>query len=364
MKNIENFKSFSKGVIFYLLCILGIYLGIKLFVFYMPFLFAFIISQILEPIIKFINKKTGLTRKSSSILVLAIFFVLIIFLITWGVVLLISETTNLLGGFNEYLEKIIIFVQNLGNKINLDKINLNNEIQRIFENTVAEFINEIGKFVKNFLTKFLNGISSLPTIFIYVIITILSTYFIASDKFYIIDQMEYHFPKKWVGKIRENVRKIVSSLGSYLKAEVTMIIISFFIVLIGLVIFNIFGFNIEYPVIMALLIGFVDALPILGCGTILIPWSIICFINQDISLASSLLGLYIFTIISKQFIEPKIVSNKIGIHPIYTLIAMYTGFKFLGVIGLLVGPILLIVFKNIFSNTIDKGIVNSIIEKG
>ena len=154
MKNIENFKSFSKGVIFYLLCVLGIYLGIKLFVFYMPFLFAFIISQILEPIIKFINKKTGLTRKSSSILVLAIFFVLIIFLITWGVVLLISETTNLLGGFNEYLEKIIIFVQNLGNKINLDKINLNNEIQRIFENTVAEFINEIGKFVKNFLTKF------------------------------------------------------------------------------------------------------------------------------------------------------------------------------------------------------------------
>lgn len=85
--------------------------------------------------------------------------------------------------------------------------------------------------------------------------------------------------------------------------------------------------------------------------------------NNDISLGSALLGLYIFTIISKQLIEPKIVSNKIGIHPIYTLIAMYTGFKFLGVIGLLIGPIILIILKNIFSNTLDRGIVNSIIEK-
>ena len=363
MKNIEGLKNFSKGVLFYIICIIAVYLSLKLFVFYMPFLIAFIISQILEPIIRLVNKKTGFTRKTSSILVLAIFFILIIFLITWGVVLLVSETTNLLGGFNQYLEKIIIFIQDFGNKINLEKINLNSEIKRIFENTATEFVNELGKFIKNFLTKFLNGMTSLPNICIYVVITILSTYFIASDKFYIIDQMEYHFPKKWVGKVRENVRKIVSSLGSYLKAEVTMIIISFFIVLIGLVIFNAFGLNIEYPVIMALLIGFVDALPILGSGTILIPWSIISFLNQDISLACALLGLYIFTIIIKQFIEPKIISNKIGIHPIYTLIAMYTGFKFLGIIGLLVGPIILIILKNIFSNTIDRGLINSIIEK-
>ena len=75
--------------------------------------------------------------------------------------------------------------------------------------------------------------------------------------------MEYHFPKKWVGKVRENVRKISSSLGSYLKAQIIIIIISFFIVLIGLVLFNTFGLNIEYPVIMAILIGFVEALPIL-----------------------------------------------------------------------------------------------------
>ena len=100
-----------------------------------------------------------------------------------------------------------------------------------------------------------------------------------------------------------------------------------------------------------------------GSGTVIIPWAIISFINHDITLGSSLLGLYIFTLLIKQFIEPKVVSNNIGIHPIYTLISMYTGFKFLGIIGLLAGPIVLIILKNIFSNVIDKGLINSVIDK-
>ena len=100
-----------------------------------------------------------------------------------------------------------------------------------------------------------------------------------------------------------------------------------------------------------------------GSGTIIIPWSIVCFVNKDITLGSCLLGLYVLVLLIKQFIEPKIVSNNIGIHPIYTLISMYTGFKFLGILGLLVGPIILIILKNIFSNVIENGLTNSLIDK-
>lgn len=221
---------------------------------------------------------------------------------------------------------------------------------------------KLGNIIKNYLSEFIKWIGKIPNFLVYLVITILSTYFISSDKFYILDRMEYHFPKKWIGKVREKTRKIKSSLGSYLKAEIIMIFISFVIVLVGLSIFNLIGLPIEYPLLMALIIGFVDALPILGSGTVLIPWSIISFINSDISLGAALLGLYIFTLLAKQFIEPKIVSNKIGIHPIFTLIAMYTGFKFLGLIGLLAGPIILIILKNVFSNTIDKGLVNSMLD--
>ena len=103
--------------------------------------------------------------------------------------------------------------------------------------------------------------------------------------------------------------------------------------------------NVDYPILMAIVIGFVDALPILGAGSVMIPWSIILFLNSNNSLAFSVIGLYIFIVVLKQLLEPKLVSNNIGIHPIFTLIAMYTGFKFLGLIGLLAGPIILIILK-------------------
>ena len=85
-------------------------------------------------------------------------------------------------------------------------------------------------------------------------------------------------------------------------------------------------------------------------------------LNENRGLAFALLGLYILTVVVKQILEPKLVSNKIGIHPIFTLIAMYTGFEIIGVLGLLLGPIMLVVLKNIFSTSIDKGIIKAILE--
>ena len=147
--------------------------------------------------------------------------------------------------------------------IKIDNWNINSNIKPIIENATVSFINESGNIIKNYLSEFIKWIGKIPNFFVYLVITILSTYFISSDKFYILDRMEYHFPKKWIGKLREKTRKIKSSLGGYLKAEIIMIFISFIIVLVGLTIFNLIGLPLEYPLLMALIIGFVDALPIL-----------------------------------------------------------------------------------------------------
>ena len=95
----------------------------------------------------------------------------------------------------------------------------------------------------------------------------------------------------------------------------------------------------------------------------MLPWAVISALNGDIKLGILIAVLWIIMSITRQFIEPKIVSNKIGIHPIFTLIAMYTGFKLIGVMGLLLGPIALIVLNCIFSNLIDQGIVKTILDK-
>lgn len=106
-----------------------------------------------------------------------------------------------------------------------------------------------------------------------------------------------------------------------------------------------------------------DALPILGSGTAMIPWAVISAINGDIKLALAIIILWIIMSVVRQFAEPRVVSKHIGIHPIFTLIAMYTGFKLMGVLGMFVGPIVLIILKNIFSTLIDKGVGKAIFDR-
>ena len=137
-----------------------------------------------------------------------------------------------------------------------------------------------------------------------------------------------------------------------------LILISFIISVIGLYLLKVIGMDIKYPLLIALAIGFVDALPILGSGTVMVPWAIISALNGDLKLGISIIVLWIIMSVVRQFLEPKIVSGKIGIHPIFTLIAMYTGFKLIGVMGMLVGPIVLIILKSIFAKEIDEGFYN------
>ena len=353
----------GKRLLMFIISIVAIYLSFKCAVFYMPFLIAGIISLLIEPLIKFVNKKTKLTRKTSAIIVLIVVFSLIIGLLIWGITSLILEASDLLNGLNGYYEKAYIQVQNIINSIDLEKINISEDVTNIIKNSTGDFLKTVSNWVTNALHSLMNVITSVPTIAIYVVVTLLAIYFICTDKLYLVDQIEHHLPKLWVKRMGMHFRELVASLGNYLKAEVTLVLIDFVIVLIGLFIFQLVGFNIEYPLLAALLIAFVDALPILGAGTAMVPWAVVSAINGDIRLAIALLILYAVILVLRQFLEPKIVSKHIGIHPIFTLIAMYTGFKFIGVIGMLLGPIILIVLKNIYKTLIEQGVVKTILDQ-
>lgn len=95
----------------------------------------------------------------------------------------------------------------------------------------------------------------------------------------------------------------------------------------------------------------------------MIPWAIISAVNGDLKLGMAIFILYVIILIVHQLLEPRIVGNNIGIHPVFTLIAMYTGFKFSGIIGLFIGPIVLIILQNVFETMIDNGIVKTILDR-
>ncbi len=257
------FTKVLKKILVLIVTLIAIYLSFKLALFYIPFLIGFIISLLIEPLIKIINKKTKLTRKTSAIIVMLCIFTILISLIVFGVISLVTEASNLLQSLNIYIEKIYNQIQKYINAIEFDKIEIPSQVVAIINSSTNNFLDFISKWVSSLLTSILQGFTSLPIIGIYIAITVLSTYFICADRLYILDQLEHHFPKVWVKKFGIHLKKLIATLGGYLKAEATLVLISFVEVLIGLYIFKWMGLNVGYPLLAALGIGFVDALPIL-----------------------------------------------------------------------------------------------------
>ena len=261
--NMSYWTRVLKNVLYVILILIGLYIALKLSIFYMPFLVAFVISLMIEPAIKKIMKKTGLTRRTSSIIIFILVSIIIIGGLTWLLITLFAESSNLLQSLNDYIDKLYSQFQNLINYFNFDNIHLSNEILNVIQNSTGDFLTTASTWLRNILNNLLEFITSIPSIAICIGITVIALYFICVDKIYILDQIEHHLPKLWVKKISIHLKELIQTLGGYLKAEATLILVSFIISLIGLYILQIVGFNIQYPLLIALFIGFVDALPIL-----------------------------------------------------------------------------------------------------
>lgn len=241
-----------KNILMLAISLVLIFLAFKIAVFYMPFLIGFIISLLMEPLIKLIVKKTKIERKKVAVLVLVIIFGILIGLLAWGIVSLITESSNLMQGFNSNVEMMYERVKEFIGNIRDGKTKIPVEIVTIVENSTDKIVTFITDYVSNFLSKVTQIISQIPIIGIYIFITILATYFICTDKMYIRDAIEHQLPNRWARKIGVHTSEIIKSLGSYLKAEVILVLISFSIVLVGLYILKIFGFNVPYPFLTAL----------------------------------------------------------------------------------------------------------------
>lgn len=273
-----------KNILYVILSLIIVYIICKLSVFYIPFLVAFIISLILEPLIKLIMKKIKLTRRASSIIIFIAFSIIIFGLLIFGITTIITESSHLLESLNTYIDKAYELFKSIIDSLNFEKINLPTQTKEIIENSFTDLLKQFVEWARGRLTGVIEGIAHVPRIFLQFTITLIALYFMCVDKIYIIDQLEHHMPKKWIRKIQLHFREITKSLGGYLKAQVLLIFISFVISVIGLYLFKMYGFTIKYPLLIAVGIGFIDALPVLGSGSVMVPWAIVCALNGNIPL--------------------------------------------------------------------------------
>ena len=198
----------------------------------MPFLIAFIIAVLLEPIIRKIHKRTNLTRKTVAIIVLVIAFSIIVGFLLWGIAVLIDEGSNFLSSLNIYIDEGYKFITGYIDRLNFNEMRISRELDTIIKNSTSNLLNNISAWVSSFLTNAITWLTSIGSIGIYIVITIIATYFICVDRLYILDQIEHHFPKEWVKKFSKNIKKIITSLGGYLKAEAILVAIDFVLILI------------------------------------------------------------------------------------------------------------------------------------
>ena len=156
--------------------------------------------------------------------------------------------------------------------------------------------------------------------FIGTIVMIISAYFFIADRERLGEVFWKVVPED-IGQTAKDIKdKVFAALGGFFVAQVKIMCIVFVILLIGFLIIG----N-PYALLLALVISIVDLLPILGTGTILIPWTLICFLQRDYRQAMFLIILYVVCLVARQFLQPKMIADSMGLDSMTALVLIYSG---------------------------------------
>jgi sporulation integral membrane protein YtvI len=306
----------------------------------LPLFIGILIAILAEPLINFLSKRTKLTRGISAGLI--IFFVFIAFL--YGLILVIMRLLF-------ELRKLINMLPNINNIID----ELTDYFINIFESVPDETvvfleanINQILKYIEglasNFYGLLVNKIGMLPNVlinvFIFMIFTLLFGFFLTKDKNSIILTAKRIIPSSLQNKLKAIHIELLFSFVRLLKAQIVLVMISTLITVTGFYILKV-----EYALILGLLCGLLDILPVVGPSIIFVPWIIFCLITGNIVMSIGLLVLYLIVLGSRQLLQAKIIGYNLGIDPFITLLSIYLGIQFFGVLGLFIGPIVVVIVR-------------------
>ena len=144
-----------------------------------------------------------------------------------------------------------------------------------------------------------------------------------------------HFPRERLRPLLETLKRLRLAVGSWLLAQFRLTGVTLLLLLMGLVILQI-----PYAPLWAVGICLLDALPVLGTGTVLLPWALILWLQGDRPRAAGILGIYVVITLIRSVLEPKLVGKQLGLDPLITLFALYAGYKLWGIGGMILSPML------------------------
>ena len=355
----------------YLAMILGLsFLFVKYcFWIFFPFLLAFLLTVVVQKPANFLVRKTKIKKGiSSTILILVLFLIAggIISLLGMKLVDVIKNTidfvTARLNDLPSLIDDIKYWVINTAS-ILPDKIetrfvsSASNWFDVIRDKSATEIAATIvgsasgdDSFSISSLSTPLSGLWStakrIPSVFVAIIITVLSSCFMASDYDWIVSFIKKQLSPEHKRKLSISKRVVFQSLGKLFRSYALIICITGTEIFIGLNILSLVGlYDGGNIIVIAVIVALLDILPVLGTGTFMIPWAVYSLIIGDVGLAIGLFVIYAIIYIVRQVIEPKIVGGTVGLPPFITLMGMYVGSQLFGFIGIFLVPIMIIIVK-------------------
>lgn len=328
--------------------IIGVYIGFEYILpLFIPFVLAYFIAWILLPAVKFLHRKIHMPRLIGGVITLG------------GLGSVVSWALYHLFGI--FLQQLTVLLQNMPIYLSI----LGAHVDRLCDGCDAFFGIQLGtmrgyfyssmdgllsvvkaKIMPAITSQSLNimiGLAGIAGVILIVLVTILLL---------IKDEEDYANSFK-SSVYYPDIHLITSKLSemgiAYLRTQAIMMAIISTMCTLGLLLIN----N-KYALIIGIGIGIFDAFPILGSGLILVPWGIIELFNRKLYSAAILLTMYLICQLIRQFLEPRLLGNRIGIKPIYTLMSMYVGLKVFGVAGFILGPLGLVIINTIVNEYKDR----------
>lgn len=327
---------------------------IKLPVLLMPFIIALVIAVLIEPVVNFFEIKIKLKRSWAVLVSLILAVGGFFYIVSALIVKIIEEISGLYPRMMAYsdqaINQFIIAISDF--RIFYLQLDLPLEVQEALQDNLESIIIFLKSFMETTVNNMVQILTALPNMFIFIMIATVATYLIIKDRALIKTFIFSFIPSAAQSQTRQIFAQLFQALAGFFKAYSILISITGIITIIGLKILGI-----EYFLTIGILTGLLDILPILGPGTLFVPWIIWELLAGHTQMSVSLLILYIIISAVRQFAEPKIVGDNIGLHPLATLMSLYIGLKLGGVAGMIAGPVLMVIIIACYQAGIFNGIL-------
>lgn len=328
-----------------------------------PFLIGLAIAFLIHPFVNFLEEKWKIPRAIAVLIALIFIFAIFAGIITLLVAEIVSGADYLARVVPTHLETLIGYIEQF---FAAQIIPLYNQLTSLFNNldtgqqdTILTNIENVGRqigstlgsFIKAFFENIPNILSWFPNAATVLIFSLLATFFISKDWHRLSGLFSRIIPNRAKTSGRTVFADLQKALFGFIKAQATLVSLTTVIILAGLLILGV-----DYAITIALVTGIVDIIPYLGTGLIFVPWVIYEAIAGEMSRAIGLGVLYVVVLVQRQIMEPKILSSSIGLDPLATLISLFVGFKLIGFLGLIVGPVTLVLITTLHNANVFRDV--------